>query len=108
MGIISPCTWRYRRTGLDRPKSGIVEQTFINVKTSDGKQNFKLFSILFYSKLSSHSGILLKWLALHAIREFLVQKKGRPISFCNSTKSYSIWAPVANCQKVMKHRMQIK
>jgi hypothetical protein len=33
-------------------------------------------------------------------------KKGRQISFCNSTKIF--WAPLANCQKVMEHRMQIK
>ncbi len=45
----------------------------MGIETADGKQNFKLASILFFSELSSPSGILLKWSALHAIRRFRLQ-----------------------------------
>jgi hypothetical protein len=45
----------------------------MGIKTADGKQNFKLASILFFSELSSLRGILLKRSALHAIRRFRMQ-----------------------------------
>ncbi len=45
----------------------------MGIETADGKQNFKVASILFFSELSSPSGILLKWSALHAIRRFRMQ-----------------------------------
>ncbi len=35
----------------------LVGQAFMGIKTADGKQNFKLASIWFYSKLSPPSGL---------------------------------------------------
>ncbi len=80
----------------------------MGIETADGKQNFKLSSILFFSELSSLSGILLKWSALHAIRRFRMQsdQKGDRLPFATASKVN--WALLANYQRVMEHRMQIK
>jgi hypothetical protein len=60
----------------------------MGIETADGKQNFKLASILFFSELSSHSGILLKRSALHAIRRFRKQsdQKGDRLPFATEPK----------------------
>jgi len=67
------------------------------IETADGKQNFKLASILFFSKLCSPSGILLSCSALHAIRRFRMQRaqKGDRLPFATAPKV--IWALLANC-----------
>jgi hypothetical protein len=80
----------------------------MGIETADGKQNFKLSSILFFPELSSPSGILLTWTALHAIRRFRMQsdQKGNQLPFATAPKV--IWVPLANCQRVMEHRMQIQ
>ena len=60
----------------------------MGIETADGKQNFKLASILFLSELSSPSGILLKRSALHAIRRFRMQsdQKGDRLPFATAPK----------------------
>jgi hypothetical protein len=60
----------------------------MGIETADGKQNFKLASILFFSELSSPSGILLKGSALHAIRKFRMQsdQKGDRLPFATAPK----------------------
>ncbi len=68
-----PCCLWYRRTRLDRPKSGIVGQALMGIKTADGKQNFKTYLHFVNFKLRSPSGILLSLSALHAIRGFRMQ-----------------------------------
>ncbi len=65
--------YRYRRTRLDRPKSGMVGQGLMGIKTADGKQNFKIYPHVVNFKLRSHSGILPLLSALHAIRGFHMQ-----------------------------------
>ncbi len=69
----------------------------MGIETADGKQNSKVASILFLSELSSPSGILLKWSALHAIRRFRMQsdQKGHRLPFATAPKV--IWALLANC-----------
>jgi hypothetical protein len=61
------------RTRLDRPESGIVEQSFIGIKTAEGKQNFKTCLYFLNFKLISPSGILPTLSALHAICRFRMQ-----------------------------------
>ncbi len=80
----------------------------MGIETADGRQNFKLAFILFFSELSSPSGILLKWSALPAIHRFPLQsdQKGDRLPFATAPKV--IWALLANCQRVMEHRMQIQ
>ncbi len=58
------------------------------IETADGKQNFKLASILCFSELSFPSGILLKWSALQAIRRFRMQndQKGDRLPFATAPK----------------------
>ena len=60
----------------------------MGIETADGKQSFKLASILFFSELSSPSGILLKRSALHAIRRFRMQsdQKGDRLPFATAPK----------------------
>jgi hypothetical protein len=60
----------------------------MGIGTADGKQNFKLASILFFSKLSSPSGILLKLSSLHAISRFRLQsdQKGDRLPFATAPK----------------------
>ncbi len=60
----------------------------MGIETADGKQNFKLTSILFFSELSSPSGIFLKWSALHAIHRFRMQsdQKGDRLPFAIAPK----------------------
>ncbi len=65
--------YRYRRTRLDRPKSGMVGQALMGIKTADGKQNFKTYLLFVNFKLRSPSGILLLLSALHAISGFRMQ-----------------------------------
>jgi hypothetical protein len=80
----------------------------MGIETADGKQSFKLASILFFSELSSPSGILLTWSALHAIRRFRMQsdQKGDWLPFATAPKV--IWALLANGQRVTENRMQIQ
>jgi hypothetical protein len=80
----------------------------MGIETADGKQNFKLASILFFPELNSSSGILLTCTALHAIRRFRLQsdQKGDQLPFATAPKV--IRAPLANFQRVMEHRMQIQ
>ncbi len=66
-------TYRYRRTILDRPESGLVEQALMGIKTAEGKQNFKTCLHFCNYKSSSPSGILTTISALHAIRRFRMQ-----------------------------------
>jgi hypothetical protein len=61
---------RYRRTRLDRPESGMVEQALMGIITAEGKQNFKTCLHFLKFKFSSPSGILPTLSALHAIRGF--------------------------------------
>ena len=58
------------------------------IETADGKQNFKLASILFFSELSFPSGILLTLSALHAIRRFrmLSDQLGDRLPFATAPK----------------------
>jgi hypothetical protein len=60
----------------------------MSIETADGKQNFKLTSILFFSELSSPSGIFLKLSALHAIRRFRMQsdQNGDRLPFATAPK----------------------
>jgi hypothetical protein len=60
----------------------------MSIETADGKQNFKLASIWFFSKLRSPSGILLTGSALHAIRRFRMQidQKGDRLPFATAPK----------------------
>jgi hypothetical protein len=62
----------------------------MGIETADGKQKFKLACILFFSELSSLSGILLTWSALHAIRRFRMQRdqKGDRLPFATAPKSF--------------------
>ena len=80
----------------------------MGIETADGKQNFKLASILFLAALSSPSGILLTWTALHAIRRFRMQsdQKGDRLPFATAPKV--IWAPLANFQRVMSTACKYK
>jgi hypothetical protein len=64
---------RYRRTRLDRPESGMVEQALMDIITAEGKQNFKTCLHFLKFKLRSPSGILPTLSALHAIRGFCRQ-----------------------------------
>jgi hypothetical protein len=64
---------RYRRTRLDRPESGMVEQALIGIKTAEGKLNFKTCLHFLNFKISSPSGILPTLSALHASRRFRMQ-----------------------------------
>jgi hypothetical protein len=58
------------------------------IETVDGKQNFKLASILFFPELSSTNGILLKSSVLHAISRFRRQsdQKGDRFPFATEPK----------------------
>ncbi len=60
----------------------------MSIETADGKQNFKPVSILFFSELSSLSGILLTLSALHAISRFRMQsdQKGDRLPFATAPK----------------------
>ncbi len=69
----------------------------MGIETADGKQNFKLASILFFSELSSLSGLLLKWSALHAIRRFRMQsdQKGDRIPLQQRQKLFEPFQQIA-------------
>jgi hypothetical protein len=60
----------------------------MDVKTADGKHNFKTCLYFLILKLSPLSGILLTLSALHAIRRLphAICSKGYLITFCNSSK----------------------
>ena len=60
----------------------------MGIETADGKQNFTLAFILFFSELSSPSGILLTCTALHAIRGYRRQRgqKGNRLPFATVPK----------------------
>jgi hypothetical protein len=78
----------------------MVEQTLGEIKTAEGKQNFKTCLHFFNFKLSSPSGtrILLTLSALHAIRRFRMEfaLKGIRLPFAMALKAIS--DPFASCR----------